>query len=273
MQPFQLPDFYMPYPARLNPHVGAAREHAKAWACEMEMVDSPQNGVAVWDASDLDSHDYALLCAYTHPDAPSPELDLVTDWYVWVFYFDDHFLELYKRPRDLTGAAEHLDRLAAFMPVDGPIVATPVNPVERGLADLWARTTPTMSADWRRRFVESTANLLRESLWELANISRSRLPNPIEYVEMRRKVGGAPWSANLVEHAAGAEVPAEIAASRPMCVLRDTFSDGVHLRNDLFSYQREVEQEGELNNGVLVGERSEERRVGKECRSRWSPYH
>ena len=24
---------------------------------------------------------------------------------------------------------------------------------------------------------------------------------------------------------------------------------------------------------VLVNERSEERRVGKECRSRWSPYH
>src|SRR5882762_10056712 len=24
--------------------------------------------------------------------------------------------------------------------------------------------------------------------------------------------------------------------------------------------------------GILVGERSEERRVGKECRSRWSPY-
>src|SRR5256884_9098369 len=26
-------------------------------------------------------------------------------------------------------------------------------------------------------------------------------------------------------------------------------------------------------NGRLVAERSEERRVGKECRSRWSPYH
>ena len=24
---------------------------------------------------------------------------------------------------------------------------------------------------------------------------------------------------------------------------------------------------------ILVAERSEERRVGKECRSRWSPYH
>ena len=25
--------------------------------------------------------------------------------------------------------------------------------------------------------------------------------------------------------------------------------------------------------GCLIGARSEERRVGKECRSRWSPYH
>ena len=30
----------------------------------------------------------------------------------------------------------------------------------------------------------------------------------------------------------------------------------------------------ELKKGIVLGlERSEERRVGKECRSRWSPYH
>ena len=29
----------------------------------------------------------------------------------------------------------------------------------------------------------------------------------------------------------------------------------------------------ELDMKVLSGPRSEERRVGKECRSRWSPYH
>jgi len=127
--------------------------------------------------------------------------------------------------------------------------------VEAGLADLWARTVPTMSECWRRRFHESTRHLLEESLWELSNISAGRVSNPVEYIEMRRKVGGAPWSANLVEHAAGAEVPAAVAASRPMRVLRDTFSDGVHLRNDLFSYQRETEQEGELANAVLVLER------------------
>ena len=255
MQPFELPEFYMPYPARLNPNVEQAREHSKAWAYEMDMIDAPQNGIAIWDEHDFDSHDYAMLCSYTHPDADGPELDLVTDWYVWVFYFDDHFLELYKRPHDMAGAKEYLDRLQAFMPVAGPITETPTNPVERGLADLWTRTVPAMSADWRRRFANNTKNLLDESLWELSNINENRVANPIEYVEMRRRVGGAPWSANIVEHAAGAEVPAVIAATRPMQVLRDTFADGVHLRNDLFSYQREVLDEGELSNGVLVFER------------------
>ncbi|WP_176725109.1 MULTISPECIES: terpene synthase family protein [unclassified Streptomyces] len=248
-QPFELPQFYVPYPARLNPHLEGAREHSKAWARDMTMIE----GSGIWEESDFDSHDYALLCAYTHPDASGPELDLVTDWYVWVFFFDDHFLDIFKRTQDMAGAKEYLDRLTAFMPVDlSQPVPEPTNQVEAGLADLWARTVPAMSEGWRRRFHESTHYLLEESLWELDNISAGRISNPIEYIEMRRKVGGAPWSANLIEHAANAEVPDLIAASRPMRVLRDTFADAVHLRNDLFSYQRETEQEGELANAVLV---------------------
>jgi germacradienol/geosmin synthase len=272
MQPYKLPEFYMPYPARLNPHLEPARQHTKAWAREMGMLAAPQapwarstrklrpqaraDDANIWDERKFDSMDFALLTAYTHPDAPGPELDLVTDWYVWVFFFDDHFLEKYKRSRDLTGAKAYLDRLPAFMPVQlTGSMPEPANAVERGLANLWSRTAPTTSVDWRLRFTESTRNLLNESLWELANISEDRIPNPIEYIEMRRKVGGAPWSAGLVEHAVGTEVPAAIASTRPMRVLIDAFSDGVHLRNDLFSYQREIEEEGEVNNCVLVLER------------------
>lgn len=254
MPSFTLPTFYTPYPARCSPHLDTARAHSKAWAYGMDMIDVPQHGTEIWSEHDFDSHDYALLCAYTHPDATADMLDLITDWYVWVFYFDDHFLALFKRTTDTAGAQAYLDRLRAFMPVTGDITQQPDNPVEAGLADLWARTVPDRSAAWRARFAESTRNLLDESLWELANITADRVAGPIEYIEMRRKVGGAPWSANLVEHAANAEVPAPIAASRPMRVLRDTFADSVHLRNDLFSYQREVEDEGELANCVLVVE-------------------
>ncbi|MGW5131299.1 germacradienol/geosmin synthase Cyc2 [Streptomyces sp. NPDC004135] len=247
-QPFELPHFYLPHPARLNPHVDEARAHSTAWAREMGMLE----GSGVWDRADLDAHDYGLLCAYTHPDCDGPALSLITDWYVWVFFFDDHFLERYKRSQDRAAGKAHLDRLPLFMPTD---LATPVpeprNPVEAGLADLWARTVPAMSEDWRRRFAVATEHLLNESMWELSNINEGRIANPVEYIEMRRKVGGAPWSAGLVEYAT-AEVPARIAGSRPLRVLMETFSDAVHLRNDLFSYQREVEEEGENSNGVLV---------------------
>jgi germacradienol/geosmin synthase len=257
-QPFELPDFYVPWLARLNPHLEGARIHSKAWARAMGILDPPpeESDPPIWDEAKFDAMDYALLCAYTHPDAPQAELDLVTDWYVWVFFFDDHFLEVYKRSQDQAGAKEYLDRLPLFMPIyPGSATPPPTNAVERGLINLWLRTAPEKSVGWRRRFFESTVNLLYESTWELANISENRIANPVEYIEMRRKVGGAPWSANLVEHAAFIEVPDRIATTRPMQVLRDTFADAVHLRNDLFSYQREVEEEGENANCVLVHER------------------
>ncbi|MEU8772586.1 germacradienol/geosmin synthase [Streptomyces sp. NPDC048606] len=247
-QPFRLPDFYVPHPARLNPHLESARTHTKRWARGFGMLE----GSGVWEEADLDSHDYALLCAHTHPDCDADALSLVTDWYVWVFFFDDHFLETFKRTQDRVGAKAYLDRLAAFMPMDlAAGFPEPTNPVEAGLADLWARTVPAMSLDWRERFALSTRNLLDESMWELANIDIGRVANPLEYIEMRRKVGGAPWSAGLIEYVS-AEVPAQVAHSRPLRVLRDSFSDAVHLRNDLFSYRREVTDEGELSNAVLV---------------------
>ncbi|MEU8921200.1 terpene synthase family protein [Kitasatospora sp. NPDC048545] len=251
-QPFELPSFYVPHPARLNPHLDEARTHSTGWAREMGMLE----GSGIWDQADLEAHDYGLLCAYTHPDASAEVLSLVTDWYVWVFFFDDHFLDMYKRTNDREAGKAHLDRLPLFMPADpAAAVPEPENPVEAGLADLWRRTVPAMGEDWRARFAESTRNLLDESLWELSNIDAGRVANPVEYIEMRRKVGGAPWSAQLVEYAADAEVPKEVSGSRALRVLMDAFSDGVHLRNDIFSYQREVEDEGELSNGILVLER------------------
>ncbi|MEV7684803.1 germacradienol/geosmin synthase Cyc2 [Streptomyces bungoensis] len=247
-QPFELPHFYMPYPARLNPHLDEARAHSTAWAREMGMLE----GSGIWEQADLEAHDYGLLCAYTHPDCDGPALSLITDWYVWVFFFDDHFLDMYKRTQDRAAGKAHLDRLPLFMPLDPAApVPDPENPVEAGLKDLWARTVPAMSVDWRRRFAVATEHLLNESLWELSNINEGRIANPVEYIEMRRKVGGAPWSAGLVEYAT-AEVPAAVAGTRPLRVLMETFADAVHLRNDLFSYQREVEDEGENSNGVLV---------------------
>ncbi len=256
MDPFVLPDFYMPYPARINAELERSRDHSMTWAREMGMLDAPApGGGLVWDEAALARMDYALLCAYTHPDCDGTALDLITDWYVWVFFFDDDFLAQFKYTRDISSAREYLDRLELFMTPRGEASPEPRNAAEAGLKDLWARTVPSMSDGWLRRFITSTHNLMVESMWELDNIDRGRVANPIEYIQMRRRVGGAPWSANLVEYAVGAEIPDGLAATRPLQVLSDTFADGVHLRNDLFSYQREVQEEGENANAVLVFER------------------
>jgi germacradienol/geosmin synthase len=253
-QPFELPEFYMPYPARLNPHLQSARLHSKAWAQEMGILGSEHS---VWSEGTFDSMDLALLSAYTHPEAPEPVLNTVTDWYVWVFYIDDHFLEVFKCSGDMVGAQAHVDRMPLFMPVELTAgIPEPVNPVERSLGDVWQRTASVMSADWRRRCHNSNRQYMEEGLiWELTNINQKRVANPIEYIENRRSAGGGRWSAAIVEYAAGTEVPAAVFGTRPIQVLIDTFADQVHLRNDIFSYQREIEEEDEINNAVLVAER------------------
>ena len=48
------------------------------------------------------------------------------------------------------------------------------------------------------------------------------------------------------------------------------------LRRDLGDFRKQVSTAYDKENADrnrLAGQRSEERRVGKECRSRWSPYH
>ena len=38
-------------------------------------------------------------------------------------------------------------------------------------------------------------------------------------------------------------------------------------------FKQVIQEITSIVDGPISGERSEERRVGKECRSRWSPYH
>ncbi|MFW5420720.1 hypothetical protein J0910_29310 [Nocardiopsis sp. CNT-189] len=254
MHPYEIPAFYTPHPARLNPHAEAARAHSRAWTEEMGILDDTgPDGSPVWTRAKYEAHDFPLLAAYTHPDCSEEVMGLVADWYVWVFYFDDHFLEMFKRGRDREAAQAYLTGLRAFMPLD-PEAEVPETsaPVERALADLWRRTAPTMSVDWRERFLGYTRNLTDESLRELVSIASGEVANPIDYLQMRRRAGGAEWSAGLVEAALGAELPARVARTRPLRVITDSFADAAGMHNDVYSYQREVEEEGELDNGVLV---------------------
>jgi len=46
MQSFELPDFYMPWPARLNPNLEGARKQSKMWAYMVGILGSGEDSVA-----------------------------------------------------------------------------------------------------------------------------------------------------------------------------------------------------------------------------------
>ncbi|EMD26501.1 terpene synthase family protein [Amycolatopsis azurea] len=255
MASFERPGMYVPYPARCNPQVDSARANVKAWAVEVGILPSRETPDAadVWDERKFDDMDFALFGALQYPDAPGPELDLLAEWHTWIFYYDDRFLRAYQHTGDLAGAREHIDALLRYMPsTPGEAPPSPGNPVEAGLADLWPRTISTMSPEWSARFAGLTGDMLEEPLREVANARVDVVPDPISYVQLRRKTGGALWTAILAEHAVGVELPHAVESSRALRVLKDTFADGIHLRNDIFSYEKE-KLAGEKN-GVMVVE-------------------
>ena len=63
-------------------------------------------------------------------------------------------------------------------------------------------------------------------------------------------------------------------SSEDMYVLKELFTEYVSLyRLELNSGKYEILRLIANTNAKQIVGRSEERRVGKECRSRWSPYH
>ena len=252
MHPFKLPDFYMPYPARMNPNLASARAHTKAWAFEVGIL--TREGDAVWDEPTFDKMDFALFTAQTHPDVGPQRLHTLTDWYVWGWYVDDFVAHVYEQSRELNAAKQYLARLPVFMPEDiGASVPTPENPMERALCDLWPRTAPSMSVAWRRRFVGHIVMMADAGLRDifLSTPGEVRHLDFIEYVRTRRVTSGMMWSADLLEYSLGAEIPPHIYDARPIRVVNATFHDSVALRNDIISYPRD-EKEGKINNAVMV---------------------
>ncbi|MFC6005391.1 germacradienol/geosmin synthase, partial [Streptomonospora nanhaiensis] len=90
--------------------------------------------------------------------------------------------------------------------------------------------------------------------WEVDNQAQNRIPDPIDYVEMRRKTFGSDMTMSLAKLSHSVEVPPEVHRHRTMHELETAAQDYACFVNDLYSYQKEVEYEGEVHNLVLVVE-------------------
>ena len=126
------------------------------------------------------------------------------------------------------------------------------SPLERALADLWNRTASPMTPADRRTFRTAIEDMADSWLWELTNQKQNRIPDPVDYVEMRRKTFGSDLTMSLSRLSHGLSVPQEVYRSRPIRSMENAAADYACLLNDVFSYQKEIQFEGEIHNAVLV---------------------
>lgn len=228
----------------VNPHLDEVRTHIKAWAADMGMFRT-----GVWDEQAFDAADYGRFVALTHPDAALPELRLVADWHVWGWFLDDFFTQMFKRRRDFPGGKAYLQLLWSMLGTAAPM---PADPAQRGLADLWARTSAAMSAGLRDRVAADVKDWSGSMLWELHNLAQSRVPDPVDYLEMRRRNTASELSATLIRFTSGEDVADTEFETRSMKALARTFADIGSLRDDISAYPKHIRDGVVLTNGVVV---------------------
>ncbi|GHA90552.1 hypothetical protein GCM10010305_37750 [Streptomyces termitum] len=250
-----LPELWMPHPLRVNPHLPGLRAESETWAREMGMLGGEEGpgGGAIWTLAQYRAMTVDLLTAWTLPDASPAALRLNHRFNIWALAWDDYFAHAFKRNGDLQGAREFTDRLHAFLrPEEGALLPEPVNAVERGIADLQRHLYPPRLAHWREEFSLALRRYVEAGVEELANSRTGRVPHLIDYAPFRRESFAAHTAPYSVELSTGARIPERIRRSRPVRGLMDAFMDVMGLANDVASYEREVHEEHDVNNLVVV---------------------
>jgi germacradienol/geosmin synthase len=245
--PTSLPNFYMPYDAQRNPHLDGARFAILDWGERVGITDG-----TIWDAGMLAAFDLPLCASGLHPRASAEELDLASQWLAWGTYADDYYPVVFGPRRDLAGAKAMTARLSQFMPIGDAATPEPAIPLERSLADLWSRTAAGMTTENQRAFRQAVDTMTDSWLWELANLTQNRIPDPVDYVEMRRRTFGSELTMTLCRIGHDRRIPADVYRSRPIQAMENAAADYACLLNDVFSYHKEIQYDGDFHNGVLV---------------------
>jgi germacradienol/geosmin synthase len=254
LEPTKLPDFYMPFGVRVNPHLEPARQDVLDWSEAMgfylELPGVP--GGYIWTREMNEGFDFGQCSARLNPEASADALKISTRWLAWGTYGDDLFPRVHGSARDLIGAKVQNARLTFFMPLDCVSMPPPANPLERGLADLWLATATPLSMEHRRWLKDGIGKMTASWVWELQNAFQHRIPDPIDYIEMRRDTFGSDLTMSFARIRFAGKLPPELLQTRPLLALEHAAQDYAVFLNDVFSFQKEMKYEGELHNMVLV---------------------
>lgn len=187
----------------------------------------------------------------TVPGASAWDLELTAQWAAFICLVDDRF--------DRRRVDVHPEEVAALF--DGLLdvitggAAGPGSGIEQALDDLWRRTVPRMSTQWRERFVADYRDFALVTCEEAADrTDRVRL-GLSDYILRRRRTITALPMADILECTAGAPWPGLPGGEDLMSALRLAAADVAGWTNDLVSAEGDLREDRDNLVTVLSRER------------------
>lgn len=241
-------------PPRMSPYRADLELLILEWADRFGLVDGPRARRRL-----ADTH-LGELIARCYPHLRAERLAPLAGWFTWAFVIDDLYdgcasAEAAGHARATLGvlAASCSLRPGGPAPAPPPDRSSPPDapPLVVELAEVWRRLAAHQSLQWQLRFIAHMGQFLDAFGYEAVNREHRHVPSLGGYTQLRRASGGITPSLDLLEYAAGLEVPALFHESEQLRTMVNKSADVVVWVNDVLSLKKELAV-GEVTNGVLA---------------------
>jgi len=243
MNSIVLPKLYCPFPSAVNKHAESLHQHTIEWVRKFNLI-SDEAAYQRFCKSK-----FALMNAYTYPDATFTEVKLLSDWHVWLFILDDQLDEadIGKKPELL--AAFNTQLLNVLKGVD---TAQQIGSLGAALEDIRQRMIQRKPSGFlMNRFIHSMEESLTAAVWEAKNRVRATIPDVATYIKMRAATSGFPSILALMSITRQIELPPEVLNHEDIQHLALMANNVICWANDIISFDKEM-RAGDVHNLALT---------------------
>ncbi|MFC5804210.1 terpene synthase family protein [Streptomyces formicae] len=233
---WELPPFYCPFNEGLvHPKAAELERRAVEWTDAFGIYPD-----AVERAWGMATHS-ADFSARIVPYGDMEPLLLFTQWNYWANAVDD-WQDSGSAGTSTADIVDHGVRLARTLEAPGSAVLPP-GPLTAALDDLVARTRAVLTPFQLRRFTEGARDWLLGAAWQAAGAERAAMPGLNDFAAVGTLANGTRFSLTWSDAANGIGLPPDVLYSAPVQAVTDIAGFIVSADNDLFSYNKDDDQE------------------------------
>ena len=245
-----MPELACPFGEEISPHADDVDRHVIDWAHYFGLPkDEPE-------ATRLGAAKVGRLAARTAPRARTEALELLADWQMWLFHFDDQYCDESASGADLNRLSQ---LVTAFMLVlDNAADSRYRNgPFTTALGDLLDRLRSMATYSQASRFVTAVRGYFLAQFWEAGHRAADQPAGLAEYMAMRRHSGAVPTCMALIDVADGFELRGDLFWRADVRALSDIAVNVTCWANDILSFPKETERSLQVHSlpAVLASER------------------